>query len=222
MIALGLIVATIDNLSAPEESLVDERPVLTPLSFNEFPFSSHNTARRRLYELTNLREKKVLGNAVVPSLKQIMLHYLRVHPEGLRMRDHEDELENRSLYGEYEKAIPFYLHYDEDPIVPLRSRRHYSEPKPRIMYLTAATLIIVPANLLHQWQAEILKHCEDPVRTLVVRDTKPLSIASELASKYDVCIVIYTFFPVYSLLLSTDHFDEPFTYVLRIIKCDYD
>jgi hypothetical protein len=60
------------------------------------------------------------------------------------------------------------------------------------MYLTSATLVVVPPNLLAQWNSEILKHClgpeesEDALRFLIVNPKEELPAARLLASNYDV------------------------------------
>ncbi|KAK7694076.1 hypothetical protein QCA50_003652 [Cerrena zonata] len=189
---LGLITSTIDQLSTPQESIQDDRPVLTPLSFTSFPWSPHITARQRLQKVVKLRQAKSLTTGI-PPLKDILIHYLRSQPNGLQMRHYESELEDRLLHETYDKNVPFYLHYNE-VLDPLRPRRQKVETKPRIMYLTTATLIIVPVNLLYQWEMEILKHCDDCVRCLVVRNTKPLIPASELATRYDIILMSHTRF----------------------------
>ena len=54
------------------------------------------------------------------------------------------------------------------------------------MYLTTATLAIVPDNLQRQWANEILKHCTDFLRVLDVGDKDELPDAPVLAADYDV------------------------------------
>ena len=55
-----------------------------------------------------------------------------------------------------------------------------------MVYLTAATLVVVPDNLQMQWASEILKHCTDLLRVLVVKNKEELPDAPVLATDYDV------------------------------------
>ena len=54
------------------------------------------------------------------------------------------------------------------------------------MYLTTATLAVVPDNLQQQWANEILKHCTDLLRVLNVGAKDELPDAPALALDYDV------------------------------------
>ena len=55
------------------------------------------------------------------------------------------------------------------------------------MYLSAATLVVVPPNLFNQWLNEINKHCENSVTARVyAANNRSLPPADELASMYDV------------------------------------
>ncbi|CAL1705728.1 unnamed protein product [Somion occarium] len=196
VMVLGLVCATVDQSSSPEESLLDDRPVMTPISFNSLTSPSSIASRQRLNRVIKSRPAKSneAESPQIPSLRAILLHYLRTHPDGLNVRYHHDDLEDRQLLQAYQANVPFYLHYNEEPLDTNWSRRRRTEPKPRIMYLTTATIIIVPVNLLYQWEMEVLKHCEDPLRLLVIRDTKPLPPASELASLYDIILMSQTRF----------------------------
>ncbi|KAI0070956.1 hypothetical protein K474DRAFT_1776489 [Panus rudis PR-1116 ss-1] len=187
---LGLILSTIDQLPEPEESFVEYRPVLTPLALRSFPFGEYSAARQRLSAAFG---KKALWKAVekktVPSLQAMAIHSMRTHPECPGARYEQELLETLRALPAYEANVPFYLHYNEEPMETLRSRRRTVNPLPRVMYLTTASLVVVPVNLLNQWTGEILKHCEDDLRVLVVRDNKPLPVALILANKYDVVLL---------------------------------
>lgn len=193
---LALIAFTTSYLSTPQESLQDERPVLTPVALNSFPFSPYTKASQQFYQVVKLHKFKATTNSTIkiPSLKDILVHYLNTQPYGFRLQNHKSELKDRQLLKEFKQNIPFYLHYQEEALDPIHPRRGRIEKKPRVIYLTAATLIIVPVNLLYQWEMEINKHCEDSLKFLVVRDTKPLSPAFKLATKYDVCVHLLIFY----------------------------
>ncbi|KAH9875130.1 hypothetical protein J1614_004619 [Plenodomus biglobosus] len=68
-----------------------------------------------------------------------------------------------------ERNPPFY----EIPSEPLRKHRNTVTLPPRQLMTCSGTIIIVPRNLLHQWQSEIRKHVlKGSLRALVV-DTLP-------------------------------------------------
>ncbi|KAG9238675.1 P-loop containing nucleoside triphosphate hydrolase protein [Amylocarpus encephaloides] len=74
---------------------------------------------------------------------------------------------------------------------PIRSTRNPVVIQPRKIWLTAATLVVVPANLIEQWRSEIVKHTVG-LKVLYLGNGKrdiPTPPAKELA-EYD--IIIYT------------------------------
>lgn len=184
---LALVLATIDQLSKPEESIHDARPVLTPLAFQHFPYYQFEAARKRLSPHPS---QSPTSNSF-PRLMEIVLHFVRTSPDGLHLRQNVEWLQNRGLQSLIDLSVPFYLQTKE-PVALARPRRMGADRGFRAMYLTSATLIVVPPNLLGQWNSEILKHCLGPeesdeaVRFLVVNPKKELPAARLLASNYDV------------------------------------
>jgi hypothetical protein len=53
------------------------------------------------------------------------------------------------------------------------------------MYLSTATLVVVPKHLVVQWQGEIMKHCKDEA-VRVLRVGREWPDVRTLASEYDV------------------------------------
>lgn len=86
---------------------------------------------------------------------------------------------------ELEKNIPFY----DIPHVPSRFNRRTTLPPPQRIHLCTGTIIVVPGNLVHQWQSELQKHViKGALRVLIMSNPKlELPPASEL-SKYDVVL----------------------------------
>ncbi|KAH9981425.1 SNF2 family N-terminal domain-containing protein [Lactifluus volemus] len=130
IMVLALVLVTIDQLSQPEESIHDSRPVMTPLAFRHFPYPQFEAARKSL-------------------------------------------------------SSPR----------PIPARDDHSFPRLLEMFLTSATLIVVPPNLLAQWNSEILKHClgpeesDDALRYLVVNPKDELPAARLLATNYDIVLL---------------------------------
>lgn len=186
---LALVLATIDQLSKPEESIHDARPVMTPLALRHFPHSQFEATRKRL-STRGSRTSSHDENSF-PRLMEIMLHYVRTSPDGLHLRQNVEWLQNRGLQSLIDLNAPFYLQ-SQEPVTAARPRRKDADRGFRTMYLTSATLVVVPPNLLAQWNSEILKHClgpeesDDCLRFLVVNPKDELPVARLLASHYDV------------------------------------
>lgn len=178
---IALVLATASQLPDPEESLV-ERPVMTPLAYHHFPSKENALAR----------DKAGLGGRAiqqVPSLVELLVHYFSSFKVTTGRPAFADELEASHMWPFIQANKPFYHHYDAKPDVEESERpRRQSVPKPypRTMYLSSATLAIVPLALLGQWKTEIDKHCHDCVRYLIVRPSMDLPDARELALDYEV------------------------------------
>jgi hypothetical protein len=187
---LALVLATIDQLPSPEESILDTRPVMTPLAFRVFPSADFITARKRATK--RQKDNVLLPGPRVPSLVELLLHHIRASPESLGAREFEEDLEVRKLLPLIQHNTPFYHHYDVELAGNERSRRKQPHPGPRMVYLTTASLIVVPANLVAQWDNEILKHCRSGLRVLVLKSKAHMPRAKALASDYDVNTATYS------------------------------
>lgn len=191
---IALVLATLRQLPQPEESLVDARPVLTPLSLRHFPSLECMTARTRISYKGKERACRV------PSLVELLLDSSRTSPcdavpnltttegckKAARLEYMEENFESLPLAQLRDACPPFYFQYPGDPSDFDRDRRKRSTSAPKRMYLSAATLVVVPPNLLGQWDREITKHSEDSLRVLILRDRSDMPTVKELASNYDV------------------------------------
>ena len=185
---LGLILVTLSQLPQPAESILDPRPVLTPLSFRHFPTADAVQARARLLQGTTPRRGRqtALGEpSEIPSLLEHLLHYCAMHPDAVGLRRRQEQLEQYGLWKPLIRNRPFYHHYEVAIPEVSRSRRKEINPGPRNMYLSPGTIVLVPDNLFYQWRNEIMKHCHGGLRVLEVT-SRPLPSAAELASDYDV------------------------------------
>lgn len=200
---LALVLATIHQISSPEESVVDDRPVMTPLSFRYFPSAECISARKRFFR--GKEDTSTPQSSRVPSFVELLLHHKRTFPDTSipntatvqgqlsYERDMEVVSKVEQIYpGQLLQATtPFYYHYGGEPTTNERTQRNRNDPGPRQVYLTSATLIIVPANLLGQWGREIQKHVEYPIRVLILRPGTPMPHVTSLASDYDVSNSIF-------------------------------
>ncbi|KAI0929045.1 hypothetical protein AcW2_004861 [Taiwanofungus camphoratus] len=182
---LALILATLGQLPEPEESILDPRPVMTPLSFRHFPFAACVTARKQISHGSGVKQKHRADAHRIPSLVEILLHYCRVQPNGLYLQQYQELLEQRCLWDSLVLNVPFYYHYEMET-QQSRSSRRQRNLGPKVMYLSSATLVVVPKNLFHQWKNEIMKHCHDTLRCLEVDRGTTLPSVTALASEYDI------------------------------------
>lgn len=187
VMSLALILATFDQLPTPEESYLDPRPVLTPLALRHFPSRTYADAREKCAKRLPARKRMdAADTSRVPSLTEHLLHLCSTNPSDTGVREYEDVLKLSRLWKAYKANTPFYHHYEDEPIETLRtSRKAHGDSGPRTMFLSSATLVVVPPNLLNQWFNEINKHCDSTLRTYMVVDNKSLPSAKKLAF-YDV------------------------------------
>ncbi|KAF7308759.1 Helicase C-terminal domain-containing protein [Mycena kentingensis (nom. inval.)] len=200
VISLALILATRNQLSTPQFSCLDTRPVLTPLAARYFTAPDFDTARARFPFTTRKR-----AQPRVPSLIELCLHKLATQPVEFVPQERTDALEDirqrfeslEHYAGPLRDNIPFYLEFQRDPVDNERGNRRGSskkQPGPFKLYLTTATLVVVPPNLLLQWTKEIAKHCEAGLRVCALQGTEathPMPSARELAFNYDIVLMTY-------------------------------
>lgn len=176
---LSLILASRKALPKPPEEMTDDSSVLTPLSIRYFPYSQHISARKLAMRGKPRSEHRL------PSLVEICCDSIRSSPEEVDFEQHEEELEMRGLWEPINSNTPFYLHLDRNFMRETPGLRQKMK-LPRVMYLSPATIIVVPRTLVAQWRSEILKHCSASVRHLVIKGSTKIPPAHKLASDYDV------------------------------------
>ncbi|KAL0946491.1 hypothetical protein HGRIS_012709 [Hohenbuehelia grisea] len=188
LMVLALVLASRDQISSPEDSVTDVRPVLTQTSLLYFPSDPYQEARNRCRRRLDSAEKSELSKC--PSLVELLLHRMRTSPCE-STEDISDILDPVGLRSAYKAIHPFYHHYLGEPTTVKRSRRKAEPPAPKIMYLTKASLIVVPANLIGQWDQEIHKHCASHLQVLILRSSNELPGVKQLASDYDIILMTY-------------------------------
>lgn len=223
---LSLILATLDDLSAPEEAYHEERVPMTPLALRHFQTAAATAERDKLPK-KGILPPPAYRDVGVPSLTELVVHQVCLRPNGLRLRDREDYLkeDHPHLWKALRRNVPFYLHTDPPRDVGWYTSRGGTPFAPKVMYLTTATLAVVPDNLQRQWANEILKHCTDFLRVLDVGDKDELPDAPVLAADYDVGRLVTPCLSgcAWLMILSfTDHLNEPLTYawLLRALNTD--
>ena len=88
--------------------------------------------------------------------------------------------------------MPFYL---VKRSLPTRARRHEIHVPPETVYLSAATLVVVPDTLIQQWSTEILKHVHDDILSTIIisKPSQALPSAAELM-KTDILLLSHSRF----------------------------
>lgn len=182
---LSLILSTVDQLPAPPESFETTTPMLTPIAFKLFPSEPYNEVRRLA---TPSRRGAKEERLEVPSLLETMVHYVRINSESVGLQPAEEELQAARLWDPIMANTPFYFH--QTTMVANRKRvlRDRARGAPIVTYLSPATLVLVPQNLLGQWENEINKHCTSqiPQRLLVIQKDVKMPSSKQLASDYIV------------------------------------
>lgn len=186
VMALSLILSTVDQLPAPPEALETATPVLTPIALKFFPSEPYDEARKLAVTSRRGVTDEQLG---VPPLLETMVHYVRINSENVGLQPAEEELREARLWEPIMANTPFYFRRDvkaTDRNRPLRATRPKSPPL--LTYLSPATLVLVPQNLLGQWENEINKHCTSqiPQRVLVIQKEVRIPSPKQLASDYIV------------------------------------
>ncbi|EIW84791.1 hypothetical protein CONPUDRAFT_116969 [Coniophora puteana RWD-64-598 SS2] len=181
VMVLALILATIEERPDPEDCDLYERPVMSPVACRTFRSPEYATSHCHAHG--GPRSEEVWP---VPSLVDILIHGLRTLPCAPGVREYEEELAARNLWKPLQSNIPFYHVHREAPSS--RSRLRKVQSHPRVMYLSSATLVVVPSNLLRQWDREVLKHCTSDVKYKLLRIKDRMPSAQELASQYDVSL----------------------------------
>jgi hypothetical protein len=186
VMTLSLILSTVDQLPAPPEALGTAVPLLTPVALNFFPSEPYDVARKLAITSRQGVKDERLG---VPPLLETMVHYVRVNSENVGLQHAEEDLREARLWEPIMANTPFYFQQDVNATNrsrPLRATR--AQPPPIVTYLSPATLVLVPQNLLGQWENEINKHCtaQIPQRVLVIQKEVKIPPPKQLASDYIV------------------------------------
>lgn len=176
IIVLSLILATRGQFSVPSSSTQNSE-TQTTLSMRQFPSS---TAR-------DLRERFGIPESVgLPSLVEVLLHFMASQQLPVKSRRKtQTAFFSSTLAPAFDRLAPFYFQQD---VIEETGRRSLSQTRPiRQLFLSRATLVVVPASLYEQWKGEIYKFFwDDTLQVLFVNDTNgKLPNAAQLA-KYDV------------------------------------
>jgi SNF2-related domain len=183
---LALILLTLHQLPAPEESLFEARPILTPVYLRNFWTLDALEAKVNVYGDRNAID----GISSFPTLAALVSHQLRTDYNTSSFRKGQDIMSSFPFWQEVRRNVPFYLHTaGTDKLVPGRNLKSRYLSPPQRTFLSTATLVIVPPHLFIQWQSEIHKHCEDTLRTLTLKHGDKMPIPEDLANEFDIVLL---------------------------------
>ncbi|UZJ57114.1 hypothetical protein CBS101457_006434 [Exobasidium rhododendri] len=128
----------------------------------------------------------------LPSLRDMCAHKIRMSGSSIAPEQYSNEEQQfhiRAMKSLLKSATPFYHLWP--PLRGHRTPRVEVVRMPVRVYLSAATIVVVPGTLLAQWQAEIAKHTKpDALRVLYLpHATSQIPSALELANDYDVILL---------------------------------
>jgi hypothetical protein len=111
--------------------------------------------------------------AHVGSLADMAASKIGRHSIPARALIEQSETNEDADYSRLKDALQRNMPFYEIPYEAPRNNRNSRVPPPRQLVLCSGTIIVVPRNLLHQWQSEIYKHVlPKGLRVLVVDSAK--------------------------------------------------
>ncbi|KAL0571366.1 hypothetical protein V5O48_010604, partial [Marasmius crinis-equi] len=207
IMTLALVLSNLKELSTPESVVGQQPAILTPLSLRHFPDVHLNLGHDTRMGSRRTKNADVL---TFPTFREILIDKHCRDPlysvpntsalsgqQRLAKRRNIEDMVEQLPFAYLERTpfnAPFYISDLEDPTDNRRSGRSPVKPVVRALFLTSATLIVVPANLISQWEREIHKHCEDVLRVLTIRSHKDLPHARKLATEWDIILITYRAF----------------------------
>ncbi|KAK4056843.1 hypothetical protein OIO90_002093 [Microbotryomycetes sp. JL221] len=126
----------------------------------------------------------------VPSLRNLMMHYVRTSTTAIHWSPDDSFLAGTSLPEELIDCNPFYNLLPSPVQTVSRTGRQGLTSQPTQIIVSCATLVVVPAELVTQWKDEISKHVEDKaLRVLVLRTSRDEFKTAQQLAQYDLVLV---------------------------------
>lgn len=175
--SIALILSTKHFFAAPP----DDAEVLCEIDPDLFPV----TAVAEEGDVGASHEVSIDDHGVIPSLKQLATVVLA--KEMVPYVHYKDVL-SQHLWNILVSSPPFYYKTPPPPNRPVRGNA-YSNFRFKI-YISRASLVIVPENLLQQWQTEIMKHTHDnSLNVLIINDVKTAIPDAKALLQYDMVLM---------------------------------
>jgi hypothetical protein len=106
--------------------------------------------------------------------------------------------------GKLKRLLSQNRPYYEIPAEVARFNRNTTVPPPRQLVMCGGTIIVVPRNLLHQWQSEIRKHVVKDGLKILVMDTKPKRVSKPKTAQQEDSMEVSSELPPPTELLNYD------------------
>ncbi|KAK4703486.1 hypothetical protein P7C70_g2733, partial [Phenoliferia sp. Uapishka_3] len=208
---LALILATrgeLPNLSTSHNPLASPPLIMTSES-RQFPFHNYLSEVKRLrprvvipilgpgafnHEVTAYEEALALQQLEdaleprkpIPSLRSLVIHIIKARAVPYLPTD---LLASTGLLARLEANTPaYYIHPSPEQLETREGRK--GAYRPVKILLSTTTLVVVPTDLVRQWQGEIDKHIEEGVlKYLVLRTTRDKFPEPEELVTYDAVIL---------------------------------
>ncbi|KAG8931828.1 hypothetical protein FRC01_000737 [Tulasnella sp. 417] len=178
VICIALILSTLDQLPRPEN---DDRKIRTEWSLAD--------------EEARDPDPEVRLEGSVPSLFDLTCNFIRTNPEasGWYRQRHSGLPEILTAKLNHPSFRPFYHSRPSVANVQERSRSFFAPAGQSVkIWLTNATLLLVPKMLLPQWRAELNKHVRHgSLKALIIDDLTIIPPASDLANTYDLVVITH-------------------------------
>ncbi|GAA6012278.1 hypothetical protein JCM11491_007080 [Sporobolomyces phaffii] len=125
----------------------------------------------------------------LPSLRSLMINMIKTDPGPIRYPHDDPLLVHGDLFDTLQTSPPFYRLYPSHEQLNSREGRR-GKLKPSNIIVAATTLLVVPTDLVRQWNDEIHKHVEPgSLRVLTLRTAKdPFPAPREMAT-FDVVLL---------------------------------
>ncbi|GAA6027413.1 hypothetical protein JCM8097_007843 [Rhodosporidiobolus ruineniae] len=218
LITLSLVLSTLNELPKLDEtstyldhSLPSPSPNLLTAVSLEFPFPNEIAEAKRLrprvpeplagYIMAEKEEEEYLAAIAkqdeedrriktfpLPSLRSLMIHHIKTTPTAIRYSLDDVVLRETGVLDVLQKSPPFYRVFPSPAQLDSREGRK-GRFQPAEVVVAATTLIVVPTDLVRQWNDEIAKHVEPgTLRVLTLRTAKDkFKSAAEFAT-YDLVL----------------------------------
>jgi hypothetical protein len=95
----------------------------------------------------------------------------------------QSEVKDKADYSHLKNALNRNMPFYEIPVELPRLNRNTRTPPPQQLVICSGTIIVVPRNLLHQWQSEIQKHVLEGGLKILVVDSVPKRSAKSKRSQ---------------------------------------
>jgi hypothetical protein len=127
--------------------------------------------------------------APLPSLRTLMISLIKTSSYPIRYESDDPILSGGSLFDELQRSPPYYrLYPSQDKLNSREGRR--GTLKPVEIVVAATTLLVVPTDLVRQWEQEIKKHLyENVLKVLTLRTAKDKFLSPQEMATYDVVLM---------------------------------